>query len=129
MATAVRRSPVPARARSASAPAREKRPVTRAPARSRPAKPALAPVAKRAVKPVVGTYPRRATAPARAHRGHGRALAIAAVGTVCALVFAVVSHVILAERQLQLDHLSGKIADAQQTYEKRQLQLARLSTP
>jgi hypothetical protein len=62
-------------------------------------------------------------------RGHGRALAIAAVATVAALVLAVVFHVILAQGQLQLDGMSGKIAEAQHTYEARRLELARMSAP
>ena len=62
-------------------------------------------------------------------RGHGRVLAIAAVGTVIALVFAVVFHVILAQEQLQLDSMSTQIAKEQHTYEARRLQLAKMSAP
>jgi len=62
-------------------------------------------------------------------RGHGRALAVAAVATVVALVFAVVFHVVLAQSQLQLDSMSTQIAKAQHTYEARRLELAKLSAP
>ena len=58
-------------------------------------------------------------------RGHGRVLAIAAVGTVIALVF----DVILAQEQLQLDSMSTQIAKEQHTYEARRLQLAKMSAP
>ena len=66
---------------------------------------------------------------AREPRGHGRVLAIAAVGTVIALVFAVVFHVILAQGQLQLDSMSTQIAKEQHTYEARRLELAKMSAP
>jgi hypothetical protein len=40
-----------------------------------------------------------------------------------------VFHVVLAQSQLELDHMSNEIAKAQQTYEKRRLAVARLSAP
>jgi hypothetical protein len=54
---------------------------------------------------------------------------IAAVGTVAALVLAVVFHVILAQGQLQLEDMNGKIAEAQRTYEARRLEVAKMSAP
>jgi len=66
--------------------------------------------------------------PVRA-RGRRRGLGIAAVATVAALVLAVVFHVVLAQHQLELDHVATEIAKAQQTYEKRRLAVARLSAP
>ena len=44
-------------------------------------------------------------------------------------MLAVVFHVILAQGQLQLDGMTGKIAKAQHTYEARRLELARMSAP
>jgi hypothetical protein len=54
---------------------------------------------------------------------------LAIVGTILALVTAVVFHVMLAEGQLELDHLQGQIGHAQTVYEQRRLQVASLSAP
>src|SRR5215471_18550329 len=113
MPTAVKRPPVAARA-----------PARRAAPRGASTKPRPASAKPRTASTAARPRPRVASTPARPKRGHGRALAIAAIGTVCALVFAVVFHVILAEGQLELDHLSTRIAHAQQIYEKRRLQWA-----
>jgi cell division protein FtsL len=94
--------------------------VRRAPALARPLR-----TASTARAPRVARAPQAA---ARSH-GHGRALAIAAVATIVALVFAVVFHVILAQSQLQLDGMSTQIAKAQHTYEARRLELAKMSAP
>ncbi len=44
-------------------------------------------------------------------------------------MLAVVFHVVLAQGQLQLDGMTGKIAKAQHTYEARRLELAKMSAP
>jgi hypothetical protein len=65
----------------------------------------------------------------RAHARPRRGLGIAALATVAALVLAVVFHVVLAQGQLELDHMANQISTAQQTYEKRRLAVARLTAP
>jgi len=51
------------------------------------------------------------------------------VGTVLALVIAVVFHVVLAQHQMELDHINGQIAKEQRAYEKLRLSTASLSAP
>jgi hypothetical protein len=48
---------------------------------------------------------------------------------VFTLVSAVVFHVILAQGQLQLDHLSREISSARRQYEQRRLQTSILASP
>jgi hypothetical protein len=48
---------------------------------------------------------------------------------VFGLVLAVIFHVVLAQGQLELDHLSTEITRAQNQYEQRRLRVAKLSTP
>jgi cell division protein FtsL len=59
----------------------------------------------------------------------GRLGALLAVVTVLALVTAVVFHVVLAQNQLELDHLNGQISAAQRTYEQRRLTASQLASP
>jgi len=114
MATAIGRGLAPARTRTALArapvPARVKQP------RGAPAPPRLRHATRETTRP--NTVRRRTGG-----------LTIAAVGTVCALVFAVVFHVVLAQSQLELDQLTDKIARAQRTYESRRLEVAKMSAP
>ncbi len=49
--------------------------------------------------------------------------------TVFALVSAVVFHVVLAQNQMELDHLNGQIAKEQRTYEQRRLAASVLASP
>jgi cell division protein FtsL len=53
----------------------------------------------------------------------------AAIGTVVVLLALVVVHVLLAQSQLTLDHLSTKIDNAQSSYEQARLQHAQLAAP
>ena len=86
----------------------------------------------------------RRRAPWRAHRARGsadddarrrrdpprRALRdLLALFTVFALVSAVVFHVVLAQHQLQLDHLNSQITKEQRTYEQRRLTASLLASP
>ena len=59
----------------------------------------------------------------------GRAGALLAVVTVFALVSAVVFHVVLAQHQMELDHLSTRIAAEQRVYEQRRLTASVLASP
>jgi cell division protein FtsL len=102
-----------------------------APPRTR-ARPAPARVPARTPSRVA--VPRRAAADARTRaaaqsRTSGRLAALLVVGTVAALVLAVVFHVFLAQRQMQLDQLNVRIEKAQRTYEENHLQASMLSSP
>jgi hypothetical protein len=55
--------------------------------------------------------------------------ALLAFFTVFALVSAVVFHVVLAQNQMQLDHLNTEIAKEQRTYEQRRLTASLLASP
>jgi cell division protein FtsL len=59
----------------------------------------------------------------------GRVGALLAVVTVFALITAVVFHVVLAQHQMELDHLNGQIAKEQRTYEQRRLAASLLASP
>ena len=56
-------------------------------------------------------------------------MALLVVGTIAALVLAVVFHVFLAQRQMQLDQLNVQIGNAQRTYEENHLKASMLSSP
>ena len=49
--------------------------------------------------------------------------------TVFALVTAVVFHVVLAQNQMELDHLNVQITKAQRTYEQNRLTASLLASP
>lgn len=51
------------------------------------------------------------------------------VATIAALVLAVVFHVVLAQRQMQLDRLNVQIAKEQRAYEKNRLMESLYSSP
>jgi hypothetical protein len=51
------------------------------------------------------------------------------VATIAALVLAVVFHVVLAQRQMQLDRLNVQIAKEQRAYEQNRLIEANASSP
>jgi cell division protein FtsL len=59
----------------------------------------------------------------------GRVGALLALFTVFALVSAVVFHVVLAQNQLELDHLNSRITTEQRTYEQRRLATSLLASP
>jgi cell division protein FtsL len=59
----------------------------------------------------------------------GRLGALLVVVTVFALVTAVVFHVVLAQNQMELDHLNGQITNEQRVYEQRRLATATLASP
>ena len=107
-------APAPPRTRPRPAPARVP---------SRTAAPRRAP-ADRAHEAVGAFTHRRAQA-----RTSGRLAALLVVGTIAALVLAVVFHVFLAQRQMQLDQVNGQIEKAQRTYEEKHLQASMLSSP
>jgi hypothetical protein len=80
--------------------------------------------------------PRRTSAPTRARaaapaasRARARAGVTVAVVVVVVLVSAVLFHVLLAQGQLQLDHLDSRIASERLEYERRLLQVSTLSSP
>ena len=74
---------------------------------------------------------RVARAPARAHAQPrtGLLATMLVIGTVLALVIAVVFHVVLAQHQMELDHINAQIAKEQRAYEKLRLSTASLSAP
>jgi hypothetical protein len=73
--------------------------------------------------------PRATTRAATRPLAVGRVGALLAVVTVFALVTAVVFHVVLAQNQMELDHLNGQIANEQRTYEQRRLAASVLASP
>ena len=95
----------PGRSTSARKPART---ATRAPAKS-----TTTPKARAAARPLA----------------IGRVGALLAIVTVCALVTAVVFHVVLAQNQMQLDRLNVQIAKEQRLYEQRRLTASELASP
>lgn len=82
--------------------------------------------------------PRRTAAPARKRAparsaphapGRGRVVAFVVVLVVFALVSAVMFHVVLAQGQLELDHLDIQISDARREYEQLRLEASQLGSP
>jgi cell division protein FtsL len=71
----------------------------------------------------------RLVTPARPARLAPHPIVAAAIGTVVVLLALVVVHVLLAQSQLTLDHLSTKIDNAQSSYEQARLQHAQLAAP
>ena len=59
----------------------------------------------------------------------GRVGALLAIVTVFALVTAVVFHVVLAQNQMELDHLNVQITKAQRTFEQNRLTASLLASP
>jgi hypothetical protein len=55
--------------------------------------------------------------------------AVLVFATIAALAAAVVFHVVLAQRQMQLDHMNVQIAHEQNAYEKNRLTESLLSSP
>jgi hypothetical protein len=55
--------------------------------------------------------------------------AVLVLATIAALVLAVVFHVVLAQRQMQLDSMNVQIAKEQNTYEKNRLMESLYSSP
>jgi cell division protein FtsL len=98
-----------------AAPAPRGRPVRRA----APARPA--PSSRRAHLRVV--------TPARRARLLPHPIVAAAIGTVVVLFALVVVHVLLAQSQLALDHLTTNVGTAQSDYEQARLQHAQLAAP
>jgi len=91
----------------------------------RPANPARGEGARREVARDAAT--RAAATRATSHVGRLGALLV--VGTIAALAFAVVFHVILAQRQMQFDRLTVEITEAQRAYDENRLREAMLSSP
>jgi cell division protein FtsL len=77
--------------------------------------------------PAVPARPKLQVVPARARVGGVGTLL--ALFTVFALVSAVVFHVVLAQNQLQLDHLNAQIAQEQRAYEQHRLTTSLLASP
>jgi hypothetical protein len=112
----------------AAPPRRARGTVTRAPARTRrPAPPRTAAPARTATRARTAA-PARAHAPARPH-AIGRLGALLALLTVFAVVTAVVFHVVLAQKQLELDRLNQQITKEQRIYEQRSLSASLLASP
>ena len=64
------------------------------------------------------------------HASHlGRLGAVLVFATIAVLVLAVVFHVMLAQRQMQLDRLNVQIAKEQRAYEQNRLMEANASSP
>jgi hypothetical protein len=103
-----------------AAPTRRASPAARRPARG------TATAARRPAR-AVAARPAATRATARLHVGRLGTLLV--VFTLFALVSAVVFHVVLAQNQLQLDHLNSQIAKEQRTYEQRRLTASLLASP
>ena len=73
--------------------------------------------------------PKEATQTATRSFAVGRVGGVLAVLTILALVTAVVFHVVLAQNQMELDHLNGQIVKEQRTYERKSLAVAVLASP
>jgi cell division protein FtsL len=71
----------------------------------------------------------RVVAPARRARRVRRSVLLAAVGTVVAVLALVAFHVMTAQSQLTLDHVSHQVDDAQRRYDQARLVNAQLSSP
>lgn len=115
----------PARRGVVRAPSPATRPTTRPTARddaSRATRPTARDEASRAGRPATRTTPNERTRV-------GKVGALLVVATIAALVLAVLFHVVLAQRQMELDHLNGQIAKAQTAYEKNQLTDSLFSSP
>jgi cell division protein FtsL len=48
---------------------------------------------------------------------------------VCSLIVAVGFHVVVAQSQLEIDHLEARVAEEQHRYEQLRLQVAQLASP
>jgi cell division protein FtsL len=102
------------------------------PRRARSSQPATARRPARDTTRSARTSKPRATATARVEArpfAIGRLGALLVVVTVFALVTAVVFHVVLAQNQMELDHLNGQITKEQRVYEQRRLDTATLASP
>jgi cell division protein FtsL len=82
-----------------------------------------------AARPTARGAARTTTRVAAETRHVGRYATLLALFTVFALVSAVVFHVVLAQHQLQLDHLNSQITKEQRTYEQRRLTASLLASP
>jgi cell division protein FtsL len=101
-------------------------PSARLPARGTPRARTRAPGPTRAKRAAPATPKARVAAPPVRV---GRLGTFLVLFTVFALVSAVVFHVLLAQHQLQLDHLDAQIAKEQRTYEQRRLTASLLASP
>jgi cell division protein FtsL len=88
----------------------------------------LKPAARRAATRPAARPPVRAVPVARSRSGT-RVTVFVALAIVFVLVSAVVFHVILAQGQLQLDHLDTQIAAERREYEQRRLATSQLASP
>jgi len=71
----------------------------------------------------------RVVTPARRARRIRRSVLAAAAATVVAVLALVVFHVVTAQSQLTLDHVSHQVDDAQRRYDEARLANAQLSSP
>jgi cell division protein FtsL len=85
--------------------------------------------ARTSSRPAARGAARTTTRVAAETRHVGRYATFLALFTVFALVSAVVFHVVLAQHQLQLDHLNSQITKEQRTYEQRRLTASLLASP
>ena len=88
---------------------------------------AAAPAPRRAAPPRRDHL--RVVAPARRARRIRRSVVLAAVATVVAVLALVVFHVVTAQAQLTLDHVSHQVDDAQRQYDQARLLNAQLASP
>ena len=71
----------------------------------------------------------RVVTPARRARRIRRSVVFAAVATVAAVLALVMFHVMTAQSQLTLDHVSHQVDDAQRRYDQARLVNAQLASP
>lgn len=71
----------------------------------------------------------RVVTPARRGRRVRRSVVLAAAATVVAVLALVVFHVVTAQAQLTLDHVSHQVDNAQRQYDEARLRNAQLSSP
>lgn len=98
---------------------------------SRRARPNSRPTARKPARTTTRANTRAKAAPRAVARPFalGRVGALLAIVTVFALVTAVVFHVVLAQNQMELDHLNVQITKAQRTYEQQRLTASLLASP
>jgi cell division protein FtsL len=88
---------------------------------------ALAPAPRRVAPPRRDHL--KVVTPARRARRIRRSVLLAAAATVVAVLALVVFHVLTAQSQLTLDHVSHQVDDAQRRYDEARLTDAQLASP
>ena len=128
-------APVRARTATRTPPARRGAPGSAPRAKARPASPGERTRAQQGVErtraqPGLAEQRVERTRAQERHASHlGRLGAVLVFATIAVLVLAVVFHVMLAQRQMQLDRLNVQIAKEQRAYEQNRLIEANASSP